>query len=121
MLATLCTFVECSGPHGPDTPNLAEELIVFAWPLRASPFPEVRRGVLLAVACCLMFMGADRLLAPSRLGGPAMQMLLDWMVLVRQSDPDDECRRFADILAGPRPGKQDKEQAAARGLIQHIA
>jgi hypothetical protein len=38
----LCVFVEASGPHGLDSPTMAEELLALAWPLRGSTFPEVR-------------------------------------------------------------------------------
>lgn len=37
----LCVFIECSGPHGPSTAQMAEELLTFAWPFRGSTFPEV--------------------------------------------------------------------------------
>jgi hypothetical protein len=65
--------------------------------MRSSPFPEVRRGVLMAVACALTYMGMDRLVAPSKLEAP-LQALTDWIVITKDADPDQGCRAVAGII-----------------------
>jgi len=87
------------------------DLLAFAWPLRTSPFVEVRRSVLLAVACALLHMGAERVVADGRFGPSLIEELSRWTLATESQDSDGECRRLAALL------HQTSEASALSALL----
>ena len=79
-----------------------------AWPLRLSRFPELRRAVLLAVACALTFIELGGL--GGREGGrEGVRAVMEWVVLTGREDPDVECRKLAALLVGTEGHRQRRE------------
>ena len=109
----LATFVECSG-HSPGTAALAEDLLVLAWPMKNSVFPELRRAVLLSVACAMSYLNLEAFLARGGAAGlSALQTMTAWTGTMGELDPDGECRKLAKILLGEQ---QQQQQHLARWI-----
>ena len=107
----LATFVECSG-HSPGTAALAEELLVLAWPLKDSTFPELRRAVLLSVACALSFVNVESFVARGGAASvKALQAMTAWTAATCERDPDEECRKLALMLVGTEQHRQQQQLA----------
>eukprot|EP00624_Nannochloropsis_granulata_P005283 evm.model.NODE_37385_length_20398_cov_24.877586.3 len=107
-LHTLATFVEISGPTSLGTSHLASDLLMVAWPFHLSRFPELRRAVLLAVACALTFIELGGL--GGREGGrEGVRAVMEWVVVTEREDPDVECRNLAGLLMGTEGHRQRKE------------
>jgi hypothetical protein len=94
-IQTLVGFVECSA-HFPGTPNLAQQLMAISWPLRVSPFPQIRRAVILAVACTLKHTCTDRLMTCWI--SDEWLSISAWLNVIKEQDPDEECRKLATLL-----------------------
>lgn len=110
VLALAC-FVECSG-HAPGTAPMAEELLSLAWPLRESPFPELRRAVLLALAAAVAHVQVEPFLARGGAeAAKALQAVAAWTAAVRELDTDANNRRLAGAVVAAQP-----RELAALGL-----
>ena len=95
-IETLAGFVDCSS-HCPGTASLAQQLMAISWPLHLSPFPQVRRAVILAVACALKHTRMDQLAV-----SPNNELWLSlsaWMGVTKERDPDEECRKLAGLIS----------------------
>lgn len=102
-LLCLACCVECAG-HSPGTGLMAEELLGLAWPLRESPFPELRRAVLLALAAAVAHLQVELFLA--RGGGEAaraLQAVAAWTAAVRELDADADNRAIAGAVVAAQP------------------
>lgn len=110
--------MECSG-LAPGTAPLAEELLALAWPLRESPFPELRRAVLLAVAAAVAHVQVGPFLAR---GGAeaarALQAVAAWTSAVRELDGDADNRRLAGAVVASQP--RELEALGLYGLLQEL-
>ena len=117
LLALACV-VECSS-HAPGTAPMAEELLSLAWPLRESPFPELRRAVLLAVAAAVAHVQVETFLAR---GGAeaarALQAVAAWTAAVRELDTDADNRRLAGAVVASQP--RELEALGLYGLLQEL-
>ena len=115
-LHALTVFVECAG-HSPGTARLAEELLALAWPLRESPFPELRRAVLLAAAGALAHLQVEQFLArggPS--GAAALRAVTAWTTAMGELDADPANRQLARMVVAGQP-----RELAALGLYSLLA